>query len=115
MGVWSPIGGTRRRPKLFVPCVKSAQVGDPTPAVSIARIKAVFVDEREPMPEKADARIMIYLEQGGIWRIEIFDPRGRRVVFYSPEIPFMPPRLSDLLPQTMQIIEEHKKTMKGGK
>ncbi len=114
MGVWSLIGGTPRPPKSFVPCVKSAQVGDRTPAVSIAQIKAVFVAEREPMPEKPDARIMIYLEQGGIWRIEISDPRGKRVVFYNPEMPFVPPRLLELLPQTLRIIEEDK-TMKGGK
>jgi hypothetical protein len=115
MGVWSPIGGTRGRLKSFVPYAKSVPVGDQTPAASIAQTKADIVAERKPMPEKPDAKMMIYLEEGGIFRFEIFDPRGKRVVFYNPSSPnILLPRPEQILPQTMQIIEEHK-NMKGGK
>jgi hypothetical protein len=65
------------------------------------------------MPEKPDAKIFIFREKSQIFRIEIFDPRGKRVFF------FVPPKvqiadLYSLIPQTMQIIEENK-TKKGGK
>lgn len=64
---------------------------------------------------KPDAKIMIYREDGGTWRIEIDDPRGKQIIFYHPSIPFLMPRLSDVLKNTMDIIEEYQARLKKEK
>jgi hypothetical protein len=51
------------------------------------------------------------MEPNGVFRMEIFDPRGKRVIFSNPTDPYKAPyaNMEKAIGQTVQIILEHKK------
>jgi hypothetical protein len=65
----------------------------------------------EIMKSKPDARITLTMEPNGVFRMEIFDPRGKRVIFSNPTDPYKAPYadMEKAIGQTVQIILEHKK------
>jgi len=92
-----------------VPCVKSALDGNQTPAGSIVLINLNIVGEI--MKSKPDARITLTMEPDGVFRMEIFDPRGKRVIFSDPNDPYKAPyaEMEKAIGQTVRIILENKK------
>ena len=66
------------------------------------------------MKSKPDARITLTMEPNGVFRMEILDPIGKRVIFSDPMDPYKTPYadMEKAIGQTIKIILETKK--KGG-